>query len=118
MAWNDPDDIRLLLVGSKNALNEIAELERFLQTVVRIIVEEHPVRGLVLTGGDTAYSVLTALGATEISVHGEMEPGVPNGTIDGGIADGIPIVTKAGGFGDDTTLTRALNSIATPLSDR
>lgn len=65
--------------------------------------------GLILTGGETARAVLTAAGVRGIRVRGEIEPGVPIGVILGAIA--LPIVTKAGTFGDDHTLARALATL-------
>lgn len=54
---------------------------------------------LVLSGGDTARYVLDALGAGEVILGGELEPGTAWGRIRGGAADSIPVVTKSGGFG-------------------
>jgi uncharacterized protein YgbK (DUF1537 family) len=65
-------------------------------------------KGLILTGGDTAMNVMNALEATGINVQGEVEAGVPAVTIAGGRWDGLRVVTKAGAFGDDLTLTRAV----------
>lgn len=66
---------------------------------------------VVLTGGDTASAVLQALGARCIAVQGELEPGMAWGTVTGGEAPGITVVTKAGGFGDTRTLCRAVAAI-------
>jgi uncharacterized protein YgbK (DUF1537 family) len=62
--------------------------------------------GLVLTGGDTAMSFVDSLGAVGIGVTGEVEAGVPAVIIVGGKWDGMRVVTKAGGFGDEMTLMR------------
>ena len=58
--------------------------------------------GLVATGGDTARAVVRALGASVLHLHGEVEPGVPYGRM--GDGPGLPVVTKAGGFGGPATL--------------
>jgi uncharacterized protein YgbK (DUF1537 family) len=68
-----------------------------------------PVGSLVLTGGDTAAMVLSALGAESIAVRGEMAPGIPWGMLHGGLADGCVVVTKSGGFGDEHVLVDALH---------
>ena len=68
--------------------------------------------GLVVAGGDTAFDVLRSLGASSIDVLGEVETGVPYGLLNEGIARGVTLVTKAGGFGDPQTLTRALEFVA------
>lgn len=68
------------------------------------VQDANGVRALILTGGDTASMVLRALGAEAIQVRGEIESGIPWGMIEGGIADGYPVVTKSGGFGQPTSL--------------
>ena len=66
------------------------------------------VLGFFLTGGDTARSVAAAVGATEILIRSQVEPGVPAVTL---IRQGDPIraVTKAGGFGSDDAIVRAFD---------
>jgi uncharacterized protein YgbK (DUF1537 family) len=54
---------------------------------------------LVLVGGDGASAALDRVGAEAITVHEELLPGVPMGTILGGAAHGARLVTKSGGFG-------------------
>ena len=44
------------------------------------------VRGLVLTGGDVAAAVCTALGATGLRLGGEISSGIPWGVLEGGAA--------------------------------
>ena len=65
--------------------------------------------GLFLSGGSTAVAVLENLHPHHISLVGEVEPGVPAGKIIGGKADGLRIVTKAGGFGSADTILNALD---------
>lgn len=74
-----------------------------------LIVEEfqrHDPEAMILTGGDTALLALTALGADSITLRGELAAGIPWGFVRGGMADGRIVVTKSGGFGDTTSLTR------------
>jgi D-threonate/D-erythronate kinase len=86
---------------------------RFASLVARIIGDDHEVAGIVVTGGDAASAVVEALNADGINLQGEVVDGVPIGTIVGGPAEGIRIVTKAGGFGDEQTLIRAAEAIRT-----
>jgi 4-hydroxythreonine-4-phosphate dehydrogenase len=60
--------------------------------------------GLLATGGDTARALLLALGATGMHLCGEVEPGVPLGFLDA--PRRLPLVTKAGAFGNASTLSR------------
>jgi uncharacterized protein YgbK (DUF1537 family) len=62
---------------------------------------------LILTGGDTARAVCAALAIQALDVVREAAPGVPICRLQGGRWDGLPVITKAGGFGDAETLARA-----------
>jgi D-threonate/D-erythronate kinase len=65
--------------------------------------------GLVLTGGSTAVAVSRALGGVGIRLAGEVEAGVPVGTLVG--PKPYTVVTKAGGFGGPDTLVGAVESL-------
>ncbi|GHC36059.1 four-carbon acid sugar kinase family protein [Aidingimonas halophila] len=62
--------------------------------------DSSPGRAWCLSGGDTAMAVMVRYGASRIDVVGEWAPGMVCGYLDGA----RPIVTKAGGFGDDEAL--------------
>ncbi|WP_107774486.1 four-carbon acid sugar kinase family protein [Nocardioides sediminis] len=66
---------------------------------------------LVLVGGDGAAATLNVLGAAGIRVADAPVEGVPLGTIVGGRHDGLAVATKAGGFGDPTTLIRLFTAV-------
>ena len=68
---------------------------------------------LVLSGGDTASLVCRSLGAQRIELENEIIPGVPWGILDGGLADGIPVATKSGGFGAPEALVRVADFFRT-----
>ena len=85
------------LVASSRHLNQkqgaqllLDGLERFLE---QVLMETKP--GLLF---------LTAAGAKGIRIFGEIVTGVVQGTLIGGILDGVPVVTKAGAFGGEDTL--------------
>jgi len=62
--------------------------------------------GLIATGGETARALLCAMGIASLEVIEEIERGVPLlAATHGGRA--LPVVTKAGGFGQPETLYRA-----------
>lgn len=75
-----------------------------LARTVRELVTDGPVDGLVLTGGETAVAVLEALRSEGIDLYDEPEPGVARGVLLG--PPRIPVLIKAGGFGDEGTLDR------------
>ncbi len=76
--------------------------------VGRALAESLPLGGLVLTGGDIAVAVCAALGAAGIRVLREVAPGVPVGELQGGRRPGLKVVTKAGAFGSDDILVKAV----------
>jgi uncharacterized protein YgbK (DUF1537 family) len=63
--------------------------------------------GIVVTGGDTLYALLRALGARGVDLEREVTPGVPLGTVAGGSWAGLPLISKAGGFGGPALLLDA-----------
>ena len=71
---------------------------------VQALLQEEPGQAplLFLTGGDTAMAVMEQLGTRYIDLAGEWAPGVAWGWLDGDRQR--PVMTKAGGFGDDALL--------------
>ncbi|HBZ3631748.1 TPA: four-carbon acid sugar kinase family protein, partial [Klebsiella quasipneumoniae] len=66
-------------------------------------------------GGDVAIAVAQALGATGFQIRGRVAECVPYGYFLGGRWS-RPVMTKAGGFGTDTTLLHVVNFIEEKLS--
>ena len=75
------------------------------------LVRQFEVAGIVATGGDGASHTLQALSANGIALVDEVTGGVPLGRLTGGEAAGLPVVTKAGGFGAENVLLRAAQAI-------
>jgi uncharacterized protein YgbK (DUF1537 family) len=74
---------------------------------------------LILSGGDTALGVCRSLGATAIALCTELLPGVALGTLVGGPHADLPVITKAGSFGEEDVLcqiSRIAQSSAARLS--
>ena len=74
--------------------------------------------GLIVCGGDTAAELCRAFNGTGLQIDGEWQPGVAVGRlkadpdpIDALSFDGLPIITKAGGFGDAHTLARCVGMV-------
>ncbi len=77
-----------------------------------------PLDGLVVCGGDTARELCRACNGTGLRIDSEWQPGVAIGRLQAEpdpistlTFDGLPIITKAGGFGDDQTLARCVGLI-------
>ncbi|KUN25069.1 hypothetical protein AQJ23_16990 [Streptomyces antibioticus] len=77
--------------------------------VVKALTEDRLVDALVITGGETATTVLQPLGASGIDLLDEPEPGVVRGSLIGRLP--LPVLIKAGGFGDDALLLRLCHLI-------
>jgi uncharacterized protein YgbK (DUF1537 family) len=73
------------------------------ETVVRV-VDRQALGGLFLTGGDIAVGTCQTLDVHALRILKEIQPGIPGGRLAGGRCDGLWVVTKAGGFGDEDAL--------------
>ncbi len=62
------------------------------------------IEGYVIAGGHTAQAVCSSLGGRELQILGESEPGIVRAILD----NALPIILKAGGFGDEMTLARCV----------
>jgi uncharacterized protein YgbK (DUF1537 family) len=85
-------------------------LQSFLSRFTSEVTENalpRDIGGLVVTGGETAITVCSGLDASGIRMCGEIEPLVPVGTLIGGQAESLPVVTKAGGFGTEAVFEKA-----------
>jgi D-threonate/D-erythronate kinase len=79
---------------------------RRLAEMTEKVVKEVKIGGLLISGGDTTLAVLSTLRTSAIKIIGELHVGVPIGQLIGGTGSGLPVITKAGGFGDDDVLLR------------
>ena len=75
------------------------------------VIERYPqpIRGLILTGGDTALAVFKHLGISCVQLVDEILPGIPYGQIKDGKFAGLTVVTKAGAFGNESALVECIN---------
>ncbi|MBP1153326.1 MULTISPECIES: four-carbon acid sugar kinase family protein [unclassified Paenibacillus] len=105
-----PEDIEeAQRLGKKNGMDESAvsnSISGALGTVTSWLIEACEIKGMVLTGGDTAKQVCMQLGVTGFHLIAEVEIGIPLGRTIG--AKPMYAITKAGAFGTDLSL---LNSI-------
>jgi len=96
------DAVLLTTLGEDVDLSHAAAITAALGRLVPPLCET--LAGLVATGGDIARAVLSAVGASGVHLVGEVEPGVPLGLAD--TPRRLPLVTKAGAFGNPSTLQR------------
>jgi|SRR5579871_295431 len=67
--------------------------------------------GLVVTGGETARAVLSAVGVRFLVPVREVEPGIPLALASTADGERLPVITKAGAFGDSNTLVRCRDAL-------
>lgn len=101
---------------SRQQLGE--RLSAQLGALTSTILSRATVGGLFLTGGDIAIAVASALGAQGYRIQGEVAACIPCGTFVNSEIDDLPVITKAGGFGSDSTLCDALSYIEEMYSDQ
>jgi uncharacterized protein YgbK (DUF1537 family) len=61
---------------------------------------------LVATGGETAHALLAAAAVRRLDIRRELEAGIVLS-----VAGALPVVTKAGSFGDESSLARAAQTL-------
>ncbi len=98
--------------GQKYGLSKFKVSETiasFLGEIARYIVQETDIKGILLTGGDTAIKAAQGLNISGTIIQDEIIPGVPYGYFAGEEFKDIKIVTKAGGFGNEDAILQVLN---------
>jgi uncharacterized protein YgbK (DUF1537 family) len=78
---------------------------------IRSAFRSYAPQALILTGGETAELAVRALDAHSFILQGELMPGIPWGTVQGGDAHGSTVVTKSGGFGSPNALNEILAAL-------
>ncbi|MEG0742996.1 MAG: four-carbon acid sugar kinase family protein, partial [Clostridia bacterium] len=86
-------------------------LRNALAKIAKVIATKVKKQTFVLLGGDTAATVLSALKAENLILLDQPLPYIPHARIQGGLADGCDVVSKAGGFGDEDCLVKLLTQI-------
>jgi len=81
----------------------------FLGGLAGEIILKKGLKGIVLTGGDTAIKTLNALNINGIVVKDEILHGIPYGYFNDEKYGDLLVVTKAGGFGGEDAIIKILN---------
>jgi D-threonate/D-erythronate kinase len=110
--YNDKENINHKLMQKYNLSFRELELtiRNFLGELTAGIVRNSSVRNLILTGGDIALVVCSALGIQILNIVDELLPGIPLSTANSKNIN-LKIITKAGGFGDKDTLSKLINKL-------
>ncbi len=80
----------------------------FLGSLAAEIISRNNLKGVVLTGGDTAIHTLHSLNVSGIIVKDEILHGIPSGRFTDDKYRDLIVVTKAGGFGEEDALIKIL----------
>ena len=75
------------------------------------VLNQVPVSGVFLTGGDTALGMLANIEADGSEILSEIRVGIPLVRVKGGSFEGLKLVTKAGAFGEDDAVAFALRKL-------
>ncbi|HBG00202.1 MAG TPA: hypothetical protein DDW87_01320, partial [Firmicutes bacterium] len=67
--------------------------------------------GIILTGGDIAVQTCQRLGITSLQIRGQVAEGIPISLATERSLANVPIVTKAGGFGDRDVFLQAISML-------
>jgi D-threonate/D-erythronate kinase len=79
-------------------------IARILASVTVAAAGSGHLRALFMTGGDVAIALCRHLGVEALRIAAQIQPGLPGGQLIGGLCDGLPAATKAGGLGDERAL--------------
>ena len=96
------------LVAVSPALGQ--QIPPYIADIAGEVMGKHRISALYATGGDIATALFSELQADGMDVSDEIVPLAVRGTLVGGRAAGLPVVTKGGLIGDDHC---ALNCIRT-----
>ncbi|HDO41920.1 MAG TPA: hypothetical protein ENH03_03355 [Candidatus Bathyarchaeota archaeon] len=94
-----------------NRIEAAEKISSFIGEIASLIAEKFKVAGVMIIGGDTAIKVMKGIKAYGIAIEGEISPGIPYGVLLDGKLNGIPVITKAGGFGQEDIIIRAIGKL-------
>jgi uncharacterized protein YgbK (DUF1537 family) len=100
------------ILGQKYGLSgdDVSEaVALFLGEIARDIIQEIPLNGILLTGGDIAIKTVQSLNVSGTIIQDEIQPGIPYGHFIEEQYKNITVVTKAGGFGSGDAVFQILN---------
>lgn len=82
-----------------------------LGSIVLRVLDRGKLAGLFLSGGDVARAVCGDDGIQGLRILGDLQPGVIVGEVIGTNHEGLRVITKAGGFGDEDAMVQALHHL-------
>lgn len=109
----DADVVEAVAAGACHGLSgfEVSEKTAAALGEIAASTADASLAGMILTGGDTAIHVCRSLGVRAIEIIEEVAVGIPLGRLIGGRCPGVPVITKAGAFGEDDSFLVALRAL-------
>ena len=98
--------------GKKIGLDDFSVSDlvaNFLGELAGEFIIKNSLKGIVLTGGDTAIKTLNALHINGVVVKNEIMHGIPYGYLNDKKYGDLMVITKAGGFGGEDAIVKILN---------
>jgi uncharacterized protein YgbK (DUF1537 family) len=108
---SDGSAVDILVTAAEREDGSADRLAREIATQAAGVLDRAEHDLLVLVGGDGAAATLHALAATGIRVIDAPVEGIPLGTVVGGRHHGLAVASKAGGFGDTSTLIHLFTAV-------
>jgi len=114
-ATYDRDEVEKIIsaVSEKNlSSHEISRIvQMFMGQIMSGVLERARISGIFVSGGDTAFGLMSQIGVKGLHIISEVLIGIPLMRIFGGEYDGIKIITKAGAFGQRDALTFCMRKL-------
>ncbi len=82
-----------------------------LGAIVLRVLDKGRLSGLFLSGGDVARAVCGDESIQGLRILGDLQPGVIVGEVTGAHYEGLRVITKAGGFGNEDAMVQALQHL-------
>jgi len=102
-----PTNASVLVIPIRCGSTEVKDIAAMAQQI-----DPQDVSCIFVSGGDTAALVCRALAIHSLDLQVEFAPGLPQGLVVGGPFQGLPIILKSGGFGDQSTINHLVNRFA------
>jgi uncharacterized protein YgbK (DUF1537 family) len=102
-----PSDFQVIILNVPRLTGE-----ELVSRAVSLLVS-HGIGCCLMTGGHTAALVCRASGAHSLRLTEEFSPGLPQGIVQGGTLDQVPVILKSGGFGKEGVLLELVDRFVT-----
>src|SRR5699024_8465924 len=86
-------------------------VKNYIADITKNIIKKNEISGIYLTGGDTAISIIDKLEGDGCNIKSEIFTGIVHSELSGGNFSGLKLITKAGAFGDKTSLFKSLEML-------